>query len=206
MYLQATTTLLCGEDVPAMPARRGAPTVDPRDEIVTHLRPMRAFAMSLTRDRERADDVVQDTVLKAWTNIDKFQPGTNMRAWLFTILRNTFYSERRKAARVVADHDGSLSDRMAVRPDHDGRLALADLLRAFRTLPVGQREALILVGAEGFSYDETAAMCGCAVGTIKSRANRGRRRLALLLSIDDGETPWITDHVNAAVIGSNPWA
>jgi RNA polymerase sigma-70 factor (ECF subfamily) len=206
MYLQATTTLLCGEDVPAMPARRGAPTVDPRDEIVTHLRPMRAFAMSLTRDRERADDVVQDTVLKAWSSIDRFEPGTNMRAWLFTILRNTFYSERRKAARVVADHDGSLSDRMAVRPDHDGRLALADLRRAFGTLTVGQREALLLVGAEGFSYEETAAMCGCAVGTIKSRANRGRRRLAVLLSIDDGETPWITDHVNAAVIGSNPWA
>ena len=95
---------------------------------------------------------------------------------------------------------------MPVRPDHDGRLALADLLRAFSTLPVAQRKALILVGAEGFSYEETAAMCGCAVGTIKSRTNRGRRRLAVLLSIDDGDTPWITDHVYVAAIGSNPWA
>ena len=182
MYHQTPTTPLRGE---IAPARLGKRAGDPRDEITTHLRPMRAFAMSLTRDRERADDVVQDTVVKAWANIDRFQPGTNMRAWLFTILRNTFYSERRKAARDVADHDGTLSERMTVLPDHDGRLALAEFRRAFGTLPVGQREALILVGAEGFSYEETAAMCDCAVGTVKSRTNRARRKLAVLLSMDD---------------------
>jgi RNA polymerase sigma-70 factor, ECF subfamily len=187
-------------------SRRQATAIDPRDEIVVHLQPMRAFAMSLTRERARADDVVQDTVLKAWSNIDKFEPGTNMRAWLFTILRNTFYSERRKAAREVADHDGTMSERMAVKPDHDGKLALSDFRRAFATLPDVQREALILVGAEGFSYEETAAMCGCAIGTIKSRANRGRRRLAVLLSIEDGEFVGITDHTTMAVIGRNPWA
>ena len=89
----------------------------PRDEIVTHLKPMRAFALSLTRDMSRADDLVQDTVVKAWTNIDKFQPGTNMRAWLFTILRNTFYSERRKARREVSDSDGVLRERSAEKPE-----------------------------------------------------------------------------------------
>jgi RNA polymerase sigma-70 factor, ECF subfamily len=178
----------------------------PRDEIVTHLRPMRAFAMSLTRDRGRADDVVQDTVVKAWTNIHKFEPGTNMRAWLFAILRNTFYSERRKASREVADHDGTLAARMSVRPDHDGKLALADFRRAFETLPAVQREALILVGAEGFSYEETATMCGCAVGTIKSRANRGRRRLAELLQLEEGEQAGIADHTTMAVIGRNSWS
>ena len=203
---QTTTMPRSAEKFCAIPARLKSPSVDPRQEIVMHLRPMRAFATSLTRDRTRADDIVQDTVVKAWTNIDKFEPGTNMRAWLFTILRNTFYSERRKAARETADHDGTMSERMAVRPDHDGRLALADFRRAFDTLPDNQREALILVGAEGVSYEETAAMCGCAIGTIKSRANRGRRRLAVILSIEEGEALGITDHATMAVIGRNPWA
>jgi RNA polymerase sigma-70 factor, ECF subfamily len=205
MYLHAESTPHPAKAL-SRSSRRPAAAINPRDEIVVHLRPMRAFAMSLTRDRARADDVVQDTVLKAWSNIDKFEPGTNMRAWLFTILRNTFYSERRKAAREVADHDGTMSERMAVKPDHDGKLALSDFRRAFATLPDVQREALILVGAEGFSYEETAAMCGCAIGTIKSRANRGRRRLAVLLSIEDGEFVGIADHTTLAVIGRNPWA
>ena len=91
-----------------------APT-DPRDEIVLHVKAMRAFALSLTRDLSSADDLVQDTIVKAWSNIEKFQPGTNMRAWLFTILRNTFYSERRRAKRVVSDSDGVMTDREARR-------------------------------------------------------------------------------------------
>jgi RNA polymerase sigma-70 factor (ECF subfamily) len=156
--------------------------MNPRNGIVKHLGPMRAFAMSLTRDRARADDIVEDTIVKAWTNIEKFEVGTNMRAWLFTILRNTFYTERRKAAREVADSDGTFSERLAVRPDHDGVLVLADFRRAFDTFPSVQREALVLVGAEGFSHQQAAAMCGCAIGTIKSRTNRGRQRLAVILS------------------------
>ena len=206
MVLQAPQTLNPAIEISRTPAKPRPPPTDPREEIVTHLRAMRAFAISLTRDRARADDVVQDTVLKAWSNIGKFEPGTNMRAWLFTILRNTFYSERRKAAREVADHDGTMSERMAVRPDHDGRLALADFRRAFETLPDVQREALILVGAEGFSYEEAAAMCGCAVGTIKSRANRGRRQLAVLLKMEEGDQTAIADSTTMAVIGRNPWA
>ena len=200
MYRQATQTSHSIDKVPGTTVRQRPRATDPREEIITHLGPMRAFAISLTRDRVRADDVVQETVLKAWSNIDKFEPGTNMRAWLFTILRNTFYSERRKAAREVADHDGTMSERMSVRPDHDGNLALADFLRAFETLPDGQREALILVGAVGFSYEEAAAMCGCAIGTIKSRVNRGRRRLVVLLEMEDGEQAGITDRTVMGVI------
>ncbi len=174
--------------------------LDPRDEIITHLKPMRAFALSLTRDMARADDLVQDTVVKAWTNIDKFTVGTNMRAWLFTILRNTFYSERRKAKREVADVDGAMTERMSVKPAHDGHLALTDFRRAFEQLPAEQREALILVGAQGFAYEEAAKMCNCAVGTVKSRANRGRKRLAELLHMREDEAMELTDQATIAVI------
>ncbi len=190
----------------ALAKTRATRPPNPKDEIVLHLKPMRAFALSLTRDMSRADDLVQDTVVKAWTNIDKFQPGTNMRAWLFTILRNTFYSERRKARREVSDSEGVLTEQIAEKPTHDGRLALADFRRAFEKLPDEQREALILVGAEGFSYEVAAAMCGCAVGTIKSRANRGRRRLAELLQLDENEAMEMTDQATLAVISRNPRA
>ncbi|WP_324753879.1 RNA polymerase sigma factor [Roseovarius sp. Pro17] len=181
-----------------------AAQIDPRDEIILHLKPMRAFALSLTRDVARADDLVQDTVVKAWTNIDKFTVGTNMRAWLFTILRNTFYSERRKAKREVADVDGAMTERMAEKPAHDGRLALADFRRAFEQLPAEQREALILVGAQGFAYEEAARMCNCAVGTVKSRANRGRKRLAEMLDMKEDEAMELTDQATVAVISRNP--
>lgn len=190
-----------------MTAKKGdadAAQMDPRDEIVTHLKPMRAFALSLTRDVARADDLVQDTVVKAWTNIDKFAVGTNMRAWLFTILRNTFYSERRKAKREVADVDGAMTERMSEKPAHDGRLALTDFRRAFDQLPAEQREALILVGAQGFAYEEAARMCGCAVGTVKSRANRGRKRLAEMLNMQEDEAMELTDQATVAVISRNP--
>ncbi|WP_113912463.1 RNA polymerase sigma factor [Roseovarius dicentrarchi] len=182
------------------------PPLDPRDEIITHLKPMRAFALSLTRDMARADDLVQDTVVKAWTNIDKFTVGTNMRAWLFTILRNTFYSERRKAKREVADVDGAMTERMSVKPAHDGHLALTDFRRAFEQLPAEQREALILVGAQGFAYEEAAKMCDCAVGTVKSRANRGRKRLAELLHMHEDEAMELTDQATIAVISRNSGA
>jgi len=175
---------------------------DPRDEIVGELPALRAFALSLTRDGSSADDLVQDTVVKAWSNIDKFKPGTNLRAWLFTILRNTFYSNRRKMVREVSDVDGVLTGRLAEKPHHDGRLALRDFRRAFDRLPDEQREALILVGASGFSYEDAAAMCGCAVGTIKSRANRGRRRLAELLGLAEGEEMVMTDAATVAVLAA----
>ena len=176
---------------------------DPREELVEHLPALRAFALSLTRNGATADDMVQDTVVKAWTNIEKFTVGTNMRAWLFTILRNTYYSSRRKVKREVADVDGVLTESMAEKPAHDGRLQLDDFWKAFEQLPDEQRETLILVGASGFSYEEAAETCGVAVGTIKSRANRGRKRLAELMHLRDDEAVELTDTATVAVVSSN---
>jgi RNA polymerase sigma-70 factor (ECF subfamily) len=173
---------------------------DPRDEIVDHLASLRAFARSLTRSTAAADDLVQDTVVKAWSNIDKFQPGTNMRAWLFTILRNTFYSSHRKQKREVEDVDGDMADRLSEKPAHDGRLALKDFAEAFKQLPAEQRESLLLVGASGFSYEEAADMCDCAVGTIKSRVNRARKRLAEMLDLDEDDKLELTDAATVAVV------
>ncbi|MBB1492059.1 RNA polymerase sigma factor [Paracoccus sp. MC1862] len=176
---------------------------DPRSELVDHLPALRAFALSLTRESASADDLVQDTIVKAWTNIEKFQAGTNLRAWLFTILRNTFYSARRKTRREVSDTDGIHAARQATRPEHDGRLAMNDFKAAFAQLPDEQREALILVGGSGFSYEEAANMTGVAVGTVKSRANRGRRRLAELLQMAEGEELDMTDRATLAVMAVN---
>lgn len=176
---------------------------DLEEELVEHLPAMRAFAVSLTRNSALADDLVQDTVVKAWTNFDKFEVGTNMRAWLFTILRNTFYSHRRKIKREVADVDGIHAAGVATKPSHDGRLQMKDFMVAFDKIPVEQREALILVGASGFSYEEAAETCGVAVGTIKSRANRGRKALAELLQLSDDEELELTDRATMAVLTAN---
>ncbi|THD72793.1 RNA polymerase sigma factor [Thalassobius vesicularis] len=176
---------------------------DPRDEIVEHLPALRAFAVSLTRNGSQADDLVQDTIVKAWKNFDKFQQGTNLRAWLFTILRNTFYSAKRKSRREVADTDGLLASTLAEKPHHDGRLAMVDFEKAFATLPAEQREALILVGASGFSYEEAAETCNVAVGTIKSRVNRGRARLAELLDVGPDQAMELTDAPTVAVVASS---
>lgn len=157
---------------------------DPKEELVTHLPALRAFALSLARNGAQADDLVQDTVVRAWTNFDKFQAGTNLRAWLFTILRNIFYSGRRRASREVEDVDGVFAATLTELPAHDGRLEMAEFLKVFATLPDEQREALALVGAAGFSYEEAAETCGVAVGTIKSRANRARTRLTELMGDD----------------------
>jgi len=176
--------------------------MDPKDELVTHLPALRAFALSLTRNRATADDMMQDTVLKAWTNMDKFQVGTNMRAWLFTILRNNYYSSRRKLNREVADVDNAFSDTLSVKPDHDGRLQMMDFKDAFEQLADEHREALILVGANGFSYDDAAEMCGVATGTMKSRVNRARAKLTEILQLNDDEALELTDNATMAVVGS----
>ncbi|SHG79184.1 RNA polymerase sigma factor [Marivita hallyeonensis] len=177
-------------------------TSDPRDELVEHLGAMRAFAMSLTRNSALADDMVQDALVKAWTKIDTFQPGTNLRAWLFTILRNTYYSHHRKARREVSDTDGAFSDQLAQKPDHDGRLQMRDFNTAFAELNDEQREALVLVGAEGFSYEEAAETCGVAVGTIKSRVNRARARLAELMELNEDEALEMTDSVTTGIVSA----
>ena len=128
---------------------------------------------------------MQETLLRALANIDSFQPGTNMQAWLFTILRNLFHSEYRKRRREVEDADGSYAETSQSHPEQLGRVDFQEFRAALVKLPDDQREALILIGASGFSYEEAAEICGCAVGTIKSRVNRARTRLADLLHIEN---------------------
>jgi RNA polymerase sigma factor (sigma-70 family) len=179
---------------------------DPRDALVEHLPAMRAFALGLTRNSATADDMVQDTIVKAWTNFEKFETGGNMRAWLFTILRNTYYSSRRKSRREVADVDGIFTESLAEKPAHDGHMQMADFRKALDTLGSEQREALLLIGAWGFSYEEAAQMCGVAIGTIKSRTNRARAQLAEILHHEaDGQTE-MTDDATMAVLSSSKTA
>jgi RNA polymerase sigma-70 factor (ECF subfamily) len=156
-----------------------------RDSILAAIPNLRAFGISLTGNVDRADDLVQETILRALKNIDSFEPGTNMSAWLFTILRNLFRSEYRKRKREVEDATGMYADSLKSQPEQSTRLEFEELRAALDKLPDDQREAVILVGASGFSYEEAAAICGCAVGTIKSRVNRARNRLAEIMSIDD---------------------
>jgi RNA polymerase sigma-70 factor, ECF subfamily len=184
----------------AGPGRREG-TCDPRDEIVLHLRDLRAFAMSLARNSAAADDLVQETIVKAWSNFEKFTVGTSLRAWLFTILRNTFFSHRRKISREVADPDGFHAGRLAVLPRHDGTLALREFLVAFDKLSAEHREVLILVGANGYSYEESGQMMGVATGTAKSRASRARARLASLMGMDSPTgNPVLTEAQTLAVV------
>ncbi|WP_288939411.1 RNA polymerase sigma factor [uncultured Roseovarius sp.] len=181
-------------------------SADPREELIEHLPAMRAFAMSLTRNSAAADDLVQDTIVKAWGKFDHFQTGTNLRAWLFTILRNTYYSLYRKRRREVEDPDGEMAGAISEKPAHDGHLVMNDFREAFAQLTDEQREVLILVGAEGFSYEDAAEMCGCAVGTIKSRTNRARKRLAELMHLDEDDSLDMTDAATLAVVQGNPAA
>jgi RNA polymerase sigma-70 factor (ECF subfamily) len=158
-----------------------------RDAMLAAVPSLRAFAISLSGNIDRADDLVQETLLRAIANIDSFQPGTNMSAWMFTILRNLFRSEYRKRRREVEDTDGSYAESLKSHPEQHSRLEFQEFRTALAKLPPDQREALILVGASGFSYEEAAAICDCAVGTIKSRVNRARTRLADLLAIEGAE-------------------
>lgn len=158
-----------------------------RDLMLAAIPNLRAFAYSLCGSADRADDLVQETLMRAIAKIDHFTPGTNLNAWLFTILRNHFRSEFRKRRREVEDVDGKHADRLVSQPGQIGRVEFQELRDALATLPDSQREALILVGASGFSYEEAADISGCAVGTVKSRVNRARARLAELLSMEDGD-------------------
>jgi RNA polymerase sigma-70 factor (ECF subfamily) len=155
-----------------------------RKTVLAAVPSLRAFAISLCGNVDRADDLVQETLLRAIANINSFQPGTNMSAWLFTILRNHFRSEYRKRRREVEDSDGRYAETLKSQPEQYGRVEFREFREALTQLPADQREALVLVGASGFSYEEAAHICGCAVGTIKSRVNRARTRLAELMSID----------------------
>ena len=152
--------------------------------VIPHLR---AFARGLCGRPDLADDLVQETLLNAWAAQARFEPGTSMRAWTFVILRNAYLTDMRRN-RFRADYDETVAERLLVAPaGQESPLHLADLHRALLTLPPERREALLLVGAGGFSYEEAAAICQCAVGTIKSRV--GRARAALASMIEDGSIP-----------------
>jgi len=160
------------------------PNADLHGQIVEVIPNLRAFARSLVSNPSQADDLVQGALMRALSNLDKFEEGTNLRAWMFTILRNLFYSELRKRKREVEDADGGYAAMLSTPPNQNAALELKDFRPALGQLPTEQREALILIGASGFSYEDAANICGCAIGTMKSRVNRGRNRLAELLQID----------------------
>lgn len=172
-----------------------------RDGLLAAVPTLRAFAVSLAKNTDRADDLVQETLVKAWDKQDSFQPGTNLKAWLFTILRNEFYSQMRKRRREVEDSDGSITARLSVHPSQDGSSDLTDFRKALALLPEDQREAIILIGASGFSYEEAAEICGCAVGTIKSRVSRACARLQEILSVD-GQSDFGPDAISTQVTNS----
>ncbi len=150
--------------------------------LIPHLR---AFSHSLCRRRDLGEDLAQDALAKAWRSRGSFDPGTNLKAWLFTILRNEFYSQKRRAWRQT-DWDEAKGHRIAGAPDAQlWSLALSDTAHALRELPEGQREALILIAAGGFSYEDAANICGTKVGTMKSRVARGRQALLNMLDGKD---------------------
>jgi RNA polymerase sigma-70 factor (ECF subfamily) len=158
-------------------------------QVIPHLR---AFGRSLSGSRDLADDLVQETLLKAWAARQRFQAGTNMRAWTFIILRNLYLSQMRRA-RFKGEWDDLVADRILAAPaSQDRHVELSDMQRALLHLPQPQREALILVGAGGFAYEEAAEICNVAVGTIKSRVARGRVALETLLS--EGQLPTRASH------------
>ena len=153
-----------------------------KDQLAQVIPHLRAFGRSLSGSRDLADDLVQETLLKAWAARKRFQAGTNMRAWTFIILRNLFLSQMRRARFKGEWDDVTASKILAAPASQDRHVELGDMQRALLHLPQPQREALILVGAGGFAYEEAAEICGCAVGTIKSRVARGRVALEALLS------------------------
>ena len=162
-------------------------------QVIPHLR---AFGRSLSGSRDTADDLVQETLLKAWAARQRFQAGTNMRAWTFIILRNLYLSQMRRA-RFKGEWDDLVADRILAAPaSQDRHVELGDMQRALMHLPQPQREALILVGAGGFAYEEAAEICQVAVGTIKSRVARGR--VALETIMNDGSLPSRRDHESDA--------
>lgn len=160
-----------------------------RDDLLRTLPALRTFALSLTGDVTRADDLVQETFARAWTKWHHFTPGTNFSAWLFTILRNQLYSEMRKRKREVEDAEGVQAGKLMSPADQEDASTLKVVWDRIGGLPVAQRQALLLVGAEGRTYEEAAALIGCQVGTVKSRVSRARALLVEQLGLRDERQP-----------------
>jgi RNA polymerase sigma-70 factor (ECF subfamily) len=156
-------------------------------ELLLLLPNLRAFARSLTRSGDQADDLVQEALMKAWRHWRQFAPESNLKAWMFTIVRNAFLSERRKRKFEIPDVDGEIAGQLIVKAEQPGHMDALDFQSAFLQLLPEHKEALVLIGAEGFSYEEAALMCGCAVGTMKSRVNRARVKLAQIMGIENAD-------------------
>lgn len=169
-----------------------------RDDVIAEIPPLRAFAWSLCHNGSDADDLVQETLTKAWTHRDKFEAGTNLRAWLFTILRNTYYTGVTRRRREVADEDGVHAASLSTPATQDWSMAMHSLQAAMGQLPDEHREALILVGAAGLTYEEAAEICDCALGTIKSRVNRARARLLKIMEADSALDTLVAEVAPAA--------
>ncbi|XER21962.1 sigma-70 family RNA polymerase sigma factor [Fretibacter rubidus] len=161
-------------------------------DLIPHLR---AFARSLCNNPTLADDVAQDAMLKAWKARQSFKPGSNLKAWTFTILRNQFYSIKRRSWRATSLDQQVAEQTIVASNDAEASVELNELRRGLDSLKDDQREALILVGASGLSYDEAAEICGCAVGTIKSRVSRARKNLETI--INSGSFDSVADDVSA---------
>jgi RNA polymerase sigma-70 factor, ECF subfamily len=160
-----------------------------RRDVVALIPALRAFAWSLSHNATDADDLVQEALTKAWTHRDRFEPGTNLRAWLFTILRNTYYTSLVKRRREVSDENGKYAATLTTPATQDWSVALKNLQSSLQQLPAEHREALILVGAAGLTYEEAAEICGCALGTIKSRVNRARAKLLKIMGDEEVRPP-----------------
>jgi RNA polymerase sigma-70 factor, ECF subfamily len=191
MKIRYQTVVTSGELAMLTQAITGWSEQPVRDAMLNAIPDLRAFAISLSGKVDRADDLVQETLLRAMANISSFQPGTNMSAWLTTILRNLFRSDYRKRRYEVQDTHGLDFDSLIVPPEQHRRLEFDELRGALAKLPPDQREALLLVGACGFSYEEAATICESPVGTIKSRVNRARTHLSILLGrqLDPARAP-----------------
>jgi RNA polymerase sigma-70 factor (ECF subfamily) len=148
------------------------------DEMMAVLPQLRVYAISLEKDHVRADDLVQETIVKALANYERFEMGTCLRSWLFTILKNQFFTLIRRRGREVEDVDGFFAQKLTVAPDQHDKLSHCELIAAMDALRDQEREVLLMVALDGLSYEEAAARMGCAVGTIKSRVNRARKHLA----------------------------
>jgi len=180
----------------------GAEVIISEDAMVAAIPNLRAFAISLCRNRDQAEDLVQESLLRGLAKIKSFKPGTNMLAWLFTILRNEFYSQCRRRRRRLESVDGKV-DGLASKPTQIAQAQHHELGAALTRLPPEQRRALILIGASGLSYDQAAKMCGCPTGTMKSRVNRARAQLAQLLSIEGAEDFEEDPIISAVVVGGD---
>lgn len=174
---------------------KAAPSAALREALIQAIPSLRAFAISLCRDRTEADDLVQETLIRAWNSLGDFQEGTNFKAWLFTILRNNFYNGLRKLKHQTEYARSMDSSAFVEQASQDKKLEFEDVVRGLGVLPPDQREALILVTVENMSYEEVATICGCPIGTVKSRVNRARARLEAHL--EGGRTAGVEGGRNA---------